>query len=198
MTQSSIKTKENLWNLPNVISLYRLVSFPFLLYLIYINDESLFALLLCINLISDILDGLIARVFKLQTEFGARLDSLADWGTYILAFLGIYQFKMEDHKADFWLLYVFIGLIVFYNVFSFVKFKRLPSLHMYSAKIGGYLQGIYFFSLFAFGYYPPIFYLAMIWGWMSSLEEIIILIYFKKLRSNVKGLYWVLKSGIRQ
>jgi CDP-diacylglycerol--glycerol-3-phosphate 3-phosphatidyltransferase len=69
---------------------------------------------------------------------------------------------------------------------------------MYSAKIGGYLQGIYFFSLFAFGYYPPIFYLAMIWGWMSSLEEIIILIYFKKLRSNVKGLYWVLKSGIRQ
>ena len=194
----SIKTKENLWNLPNAISLYRLVSFPFLLYLIYINDESLFALLLCINLISDILDGLIARVFKLQTEFGARLDSLADWGTYILAFLGIYQFKMEDHKADFWLLYVFIGLIVFYNVFSFVKFKRLPSLHMYSAKIGGYLQGIYFFSLFAFGYYPPIFYLAMIWGWMSSLEEIIILIYFKKLRSNVKGLYWVLKSGIRQ
>ena len=198
MTQYSIKPKENLWNLPNVISLYRLVSFPFLLYLIYINEESLFALLLCINLVSDILDGLIARVFKLQTEFGARLDSLADWGTYILAFLGIYQFKMEDHKADFWLLYVFIGLIVFYNVFSFVKFKRLPSLHMYSAKIGGYLQGIYFFSLFAFGYYPPIFYLAMIWGWMSSLEEIIILIYFKKLRSNVKGMYWVLKSGIRQ
>ncbi len=198
MTQSSIKPKENIWNLPNVISFYRLVSFPFLFYLIYINNESLFALLLCINLVSDILDGLIARVFKLQTEFGARLDSLADWGTYILAFLGIYQFKMEDHKADFWLLYVFIGLIVFYNVFSFMKFKRLPSFHMYSAKIGGYLQGIYFFSLFAFGYYPPIFYLAMIWGWISSLEEIIILIYFNKLRSNVKGLYWVLKSGIRQ
>ena len=193
----SIKTKENLWNFPNAISLYRLVSFPFLLYLIYINDESLFALLLCINLVSDILDGLIARVFKLQTEFGARLDSLADWGTYILGFLGIYKFKMEDHKADFWLLFVFIGLIFFYNVLSFVKFRRLPSLHPYSTKIGGYLQGIYFFSLFAFGYYPPLFYLAMIWGWVSSLEVIIILIYFKKLRSNVKGLYWVLKSGIR-
>lgn len=193
----SIKTRENLWNFPNAISLYRLVSFPFLLYLIYINDESLFALLLCINLVSDILDGLIARVFKLQTEFGARLDSLADWGTYILGFLGIYKFKMEDHKADFWLLFVFIGLIFFYNVLSFVKFRRLPSLHPYSTKIGGYLQGIYFFSLFAFGYYPPLFYLAMIWGWVSSLEVIIILIYFKKLRSNVKGLYWVLKSGIR-
>lgn len=197
MTISS-KTKENRWNLPNLISLYRLVSFPFLLYLIYIENESLFALLLCINLISDIIDGLIARTFKLQTEFGARLDSIADWGTYILAFLGIYQFKMEEHQADFWLLYVFIGLIIFYNIFSFIKFRRLPSLHMFSAKIGGYLQGIYFFSLFAFGFYPPIFYLAMIWGWVSSIEEIIILIYLKKLRSNVKGLYWVLKSGQRQ
>lgn len=194
----SLKPNENRWNLPNVISLYRLVSFPFLLYLIYINNESLFAILLCINLVSDILDGLIARAFKLQTEFGARLDSMADWGTYILAFLGIYQFKMEEHKADFWLLYLFIGLIVFYNIFSLCKFRRFPSLHMFSAKIGGYLQGIYFFSLFAFGYYPPIFYLAVIWGWISSIEEIIILIYLKKLRSNVKGLYWVLKSGERQ
>jgi len=35
----------------------------------------------------------------------------------------------------------------------------------------------------------------MIWGWISSLEEIIILVYLKELRSNVKGLYWVLKSG---
>jgi CDP-diacylglycerol--glycerol-3-phosphate 3-phosphatidyltransferase len=190
--------KISLWNLPNLISLYRLLSFPFLLYLIYSKNESLFAILLCINLVSDILDGLIARTFKLQTEFGARLDSMADWGTYLLAFLGIYRFKMEDHRADFWLLYVFIGLIVFYNIFSLIKFRRLPSLHMYSAKVGGYIQGIYFFSLFAFGYYSPIFYLAMIWGWMSSIEEIIILIYLKKLRSNVKGLYWVVQSGVRQ
>ncbi|MFM7662252.1 MAG: CDP-alcohol phosphatidyltransferase family protein [Bacteroidota bacterium] len=195
----SLQTQYNSrWNLPNLISLYRLLSFPFLLYLILIKNEGLFATFLCINLVSDILDGLIARAFKLQTEFGARLDSMADWGTYILAFLGIYQFKMEDHKADFWLLYVFIGLIIFYNLFSFIKFRRLPSLHMFSAKIGGYIQGIYFFSLFAFGYYPAIFYLAMIWGWVSSIEEIIILIYLKKLRSNVKGLYWVLKSGQRQ
>jgi CDP-diacylglycerol--glycerol-3-phosphate 3-phosphatidyltransferase len=102
---------------------------------------------------------------------------------------------MPDHGQDFWLLYPFIGLIVFYNIFSFIKFRRLPSLHMYSAKLGGYFQGIYFFGLFSYGYYAPIFYFAMIWGWLSSIEEMIILIYLKELRSNVKGLYWVLKSG---
>lgn len=175
--------------------MYRLLSFPFLIYLIIVGNESLFAVLLCVNLISDAVDGIIARAFKLQTEFGARLDSIADFSTYILACLGIYFFKMPDHGDDFWVLYIFIGLIIFYNVFSLIKFKRLPSLHMYSTKVGAYVQGIYFLGLFSYGYYAPIFFFAMIWGWISSLEEIIILVYLKELRSNVKGLYWVLKSG---
>ena len=194
-TTEQITKKENRWNIPNAISMYRLLSFPFLFYLIVVGNESLFAVLLCINLISDAVDGIIARVFKLQTEFGARLDSIADFSTYILACLGIYFFKMPDHGDDFWVLYIFIGLIVFYNVFSLIKFKRLPSLHMYSTKVGAYVQGIYFLGLFSYGYYAPIFFFAMIWGWISSLEEIIILVYLKELRSNVKGLYWVLKSG---
>jgi CDP-diacylglycerol--glycerol-3-phosphate 3-phosphatidyltransferase len=193
-SEKSTPQKEKIWNLPNAISLYRLLSFPFLLYLVFTGNESLFATLLCINLVSDAIDGIIARTFKLQTEFGARLDSLADWGTYILAFVGIYNFKMPDHGNDFWLLYPFIGLIVFYNILSFFKFRRMPSLHLYSTKMGGYFQGIYFFGLFAYGYYAPIFFFAMIWGWLSSIEEIIILIRSKELRSNVKGLYWILKS----
>lgn len=193
--QKPVSKKENIWNLPNAISMYRLLSFPFLLYLIFVRNESLFATLLCFNLASDAIDGIIARTFKLQTEFGARLDSLADWGTYILAFVGIYNFKMPNHGSDFWLLYPFIVLIVFYNLFSFIKFRRLPSLHLYSTKVGGYLQGIYFFGLFAYGYYAPIFFLAMIWGWLSSIEEIIILVRLKELRSNVKGLYWILKTN---
>jgi CDP-diacylglycerol--glycerol-3-phosphate 3-phosphatidyltransferase len=192
--EKSTPQKEKIWNLPNAISMYRLLSFPFLLYLVFTGNESLFATLLCINLVSDAVDGIIARTFKLQTEFGARLDSLADWGTYILAFVGIYNFKMPDHGNDFWLLYPFIGLIVFYNLLSFFKFRRMPSLHLYSTKMGGYFQGIYFFGLFAYGYYAPIFFFAMIWGWLSSIEEIIILIRSKELRSNVKGLYWILKS----
>jgi CDP-diacylglycerol--glycerol-3-phosphate 3-phosphatidyltransferase len=192
--EKSTPQKEKIWNLPNAISMYRLLSFPFLLYLVFTGNESFFATLLCINLVSDAVDGIIARTFNLQTEFGARLDSLADWGTYILAFVGIYNFKMPDHGNDFWLLYPFIGLIVFYNLLSFFKFRRMPSLHLYSTKMGGYFQGIYFFGLFAYGYYAPIFFFAMIWGWLSSIEEIIILIRSKELRSNVKGLYWILKS----
>jgi hypothetical protein len=84
--------KENIWNLPNAISLYRLLSFPFLLYLIYAGNESLFATLLCINLASDAIDGIIARAFKLQTEFG--LASIP-WPTGARTFWHLWGFTIS-------------------------------------------------------------------------------------------------------
>ncbi len=189
-----MKSKENIYNIPNALSFYRLLTFPFLIYLIYSQKESLFTILIAINLITDILDGLIARIFKLQTAFGAKLDSLADNGTYIAAFIGIYIFKYEVMAPDIWMLWLFIGGYLSYLLFSFLKFKIFPSLHLYSTKIGGYVQGIFLFVLFVWGYNPYLFYLAMGVGYYSQIEELIILYRLPKMKSNVKGLYWVLKE----
>jgi len=67
--------KENIYNVPNFLSFYRLLTFPLVLYFIYTGEENLFAIFLCVNLVTDILDGLIARMFNLKTKFGAKLDS---------------------------------------------------------------------------------------------------------------------------
>ncbi|MFM7021885.1 MAG: CDP-alcohol phosphatidyltransferase family protein [Flavobacteriales bacterium] len=186
--------KEKIFNIPNLLSFYRLLTFPFILWMVYAGEETMFATFLCINLVTDILDGLIARTFKLQTQFGARLDSLADNGTYILAFLGIYQFKMEELSDTVWMLWLFLAIFILGNLVSFVKFKKWPSLHLYSTKTGGYVQGIFFFCLFAFDYYPALFYGAMAFGYFSWIEEIVILLILKEMQSDVKGLYWVLKE----
>jgi CDP-diacylglycerol--glycerol-3-phosphate 3-phosphatidyltransferase len=125
---------------------------------------------------------------------GARLDSLADYGTYIAAVSGIYTFKYAELGSLGWMLWVFIGLILLYNLVSFVKFQKFPSLHMYSTRIGGYIQGIFFFILFADDYYMGLYLIAMIWGFLSAIEEIIVLLVLPQLISNAKGLYWVLKN----
>jgi cardiolipin synthase len=83
-------------NIPNILSLYRLISFSFGIYLVITEQEYFFVWLICINLITDILDGLIARAFNLQTEIGARIDSLVDIGTYILAIMGVFIFKSQE------------------------------------------------------------------------------------------------------
>ena len=93
--------REKHLNVPNVLSFYRLISFPVVLFFILTNRESVFVILLIINLITDILDGAVARIFNLRTEFGAKLDSLADDGTIILAILGIVYFKLEEFAPYF-------------------------------------------------------------------------------------------------
>ena len=132
----------NIYNIPNFLSLYRLLSFPFVMYLAMNGNEWLFAIFLIINLFTDSLDGIIARTFRLQTELGARLDAFADVGMYISAITGVFVFKTTDFAEHLLSLYIYIGTFVSSIVVSLLKFKRFPSLHLYSSKIGGYFQGI--------------------------------------------------------
>ena len=184
-------------NIPNILSLYRLLSFPFVIAIALLNMESLFVILLSINLITDILDGYIARRFNMQTAIGAKLDSIADNGMYIQAFLGIYLFKSVEFTPHIISFSLFIALFISCLIFSLVKFKQFPSLHLYSWKIGGYIQGIFFFVLFVFDFYTYFYYFMIIWGITSFLEHILVQIILPKMESNAKGLYWVIKKDRR-
>jgi CDP-diacylglycerol--glycerol-3-phosphate 3-phosphatidyltransferase len=92
------------------------------------------------------------------------------------------------------LVWVFLGTYIFSLIVSFARFGKFPSLHLYSCKIGGYIQGIFFFVLFFSGYHAWLFYLAMVWGILSYIEETIILFLLPEMRSNSRGLYWVVKK----
>jgi len=181
-------------NIPNLITIYRLLAFPLILYFALAGKESLFAIFLVINLLTDAIDGFIARRFNMVTEVGAKLDSFADNLTYVLVFTGIYIFKLDDilpYKISF---LVFISCLLFTVVFSLIKFGKFPSFHMYLTKIGGYLQGAFFICLFTVGFIVPFYYFIICWGILGAIESIAIQIVIPEMRSNVKGLYWVLNE----
>ena len=189
--------RERFWTIPNILSLYRILIFPFILYLIIVEKESLFALFITISLLTDILDGFIARVFKMQTSIGARLDSWADLGTYILAFLAIYIFKWNDIEPYSFLLLVFAIVMLVSYIAVFLKFKGLIGLHTYMFKITGYVQGAFIIVLFVWGFKVWYYYFSISWGILACIEEILIILILSKPASNVKGLYWVLKNRRR-
>ncbi len=186
--------RNNILNIPNILGFYRILAFPLVLYFALSGRQSLFAIFLTINLLTDVLDGFIARKFNMESDFGARLDSIADNLTYLLAFVGIFVFKLEEFLPHLVSFLIFIGFMSSTQIVSLLRFGRFPSFHLYSTKIGGYIQGAFFIVLFTHGFVTPFYYLMISWGIMSALEHVIIQFIIPGMRSNVKGLYWVLKE----
>ena len=185
---------ESVLNVPNLISLYRLLIFPVILYFALTGREQWYVILLCISLISDVLDGNIARIFKLQTNFGAALDNLADIFTYAMALLGLFLFKWSEIEPHAWILYLFLSVFLLSYLVSFYRFGKIPGLHLYSAVSAGYVQSVFFFVLFVFGFYPWMYYLAVGWGAIAYIEKIFILFKLDDIKIGVKGLYWLMKK----
>lgn len=184
--------------IPNLLSLYRLFTFPVVLFLMISGHEKAYAIMVVINLNTDVWDGFIARRFKQITAIGSRIDSLADIGVYITALSGIIIFKIDEFGPDAWIYYAFIGAYAFTHLFPFLKFGKHQSLHLWSIKLGGWMQGIFFILLFFVGYIPWYFYLLVGISMLAFLESLAIQLILPELYSDARGLIWVLKNRRRQ
>lgn len=180
--------------IPNILSLYRLVSFPVVMLLMALGKETLFAVLLVISLNTDVWDGWIARRFNQRSAIGARLDSLADIGVYVAALSGIIHFKIDLLGPDAWIFYLFVCCYLIVTLSPLIKFGRIQSFHLYSIKLGGYLQGVFFILLFFVDYFPLYFYLMVNLSLLAFVENLTIQLMLPEMRSDVKGLYWILKE----
>lgn len=185
---------KTIWTIPNILSIYRLLVFPVLIFLILGRYTQLFALLFSMSLITDILDGWIARTFHLESELGAKLDSWADTATYIAGFWAICSLKWQAVAPhSLWVGVFAIAWLTLYLT-MLIKFRHIVGLHTYSFKITAYLQGACMMGLLWFGFWGWLYYLAIGWGIVSCLEEILIVCLLREPQTNVKGLMWLLRE----
>lgn len=70
-------------NLPNILSAFRIAAAPFLLYVAFIGHKSIFLFILGLSLLSDAVDGFIARRLGVSSKIGTKLDSWGDLATYL-------------------------------------------------------------------------------------------------------------------
>ncbi len=64
--------------IPNILTITRILFIPFIVLSIVKNEYVLAFILFTISAITDILDGIIARRFKLESNFGKFMDPVAD------------------------------------------------------------------------------------------------------------------------
>ena len=70
-----------IFNIANLLTIMRVLFIPLIIFIFFLNSDSmrkLAALFFLIASITDYLDGLIARKFGQQTNFGEFLDPIAD------------------------------------------------------------------------------------------------------------------------
>ena len=74
--------KKEYFSIPNLMGYFRILMIPVFLYLYYKADtprDYLIAfVILAVSLLTDLLDGWVARKFNMITDFGKALDPVAD------------------------------------------------------------------------------------------------------------------------
>lgn len=153
-----------------------------------------FKWLLPVSFFTDLIDGLLARKFKVTSIFGSKLDSIGDDLSFIAAVAGAFIFKLDFIFDNLVMVSTLLGLYILQTIIAFTKYGRITSLHTYMAKLATLFQGFFLIFLFLFPY--PIywlFYAAAIITIIDLIEEIIIVFYLPYWEANVKGLYWVVR-----
>jgi CDP-diacylglycerol--glycerol-3-phosphate 3-phosphatidyltransferase len=78
----SASTKRGFWNIPNTLTVLRIAAVPVMVWLLYDppsrSQDFIAFLVFVVAMITDIIDGWLARKWNLTSTIGAYLDPLAD------------------------------------------------------------------------------------------------------------------------
>src|SRR5574338_214904 len=139
--------------LPNLLSSLRIALVPALLALAWNGGPVAFLWLFAFSLSTDLVDGYLARRWKVGSEMGAKLDSGGDLATYAVFPLCAWWLFREKVVAQ--LGFVVAGLVAFVapTLIGLAKYRRLTSYHTWAAKLCAIVMGA---GLLLFiGFDPP-------------------------------------------
>ncbi len=153
----------------------------------------LFLWVLGISLISDALDGYLARKLNQTSEFGAKLDSWGDALTYAVMILALY-FLWPDIFSDqsVFLLMATLSFLVPLFV-AVVKFGNYPSYHTVGAKIAALLIAPAYYLLIIFDA-DILFRLVILFYLIVAVEEIFITYLLRHPKTNISSAWMLIKE----
>lgn len=179
--------KRHKWNTADTVTSMRIV-FSFVLLMLPVTSPEFILIYTLIGL-TDVLDGWLARKTGTVSDFGARLDSVAD-----LLFYGILLLRL---LPTLWLalpqaIWYVVGAVLLVRVLAYttaaVKYHRFASLHTWLNKLTG---GSVFLLPYVFAVSDGVAY-----GWAvcllalaASLEELTIHLFQKEYAADRKTLF---------
>ena len=185
-------------NTAELFALWRVVSFPIILLLIFEADRILTAWLYLIFFSTDIIDGLFANLAGMESERRARLDTLGDVLYLLTGAVGYYVYDTSHFEENSVLIGMVLGTYLLQLILSLVKWGKPSSYHTWLAKVAAFFQVLFLVWTFFFGAYWFLFYLAVGISLLDALEDIAITLILSKRRSHLRGLPWLLMENSKK
>jgi len=163
------------WYVINGITLYRIIAAPFLLILLFKNEIGLFKWLLALSFFTDLIDGFLARKYKVASVLGTRLDSIGDDLTVLVGMIGLFYLKWAFIKEQKIVFIILLLLFLVQVTYAFYRYGKMTNFHTYLAKLAALLQGVFLILVF-FTDEPvmALFYAAVIITMLELVEEFIL------------------------
>ncbi|MFV2004814.1 MAG: CDP-alcohol phosphatidyltransferase family protein, partial [Gammaproteobacteria bacterium] len=141
--------KEQVLNLPNLVSFIRILMAPVLFYLALTQQPLWFFGVLLFAEFTDVLDGFLARRLNQMTKLGAHLDS---WGDFIIySTIAISAWILWPDIAQREIVYFTIIVLSFIlpALVGAIKFHAFTSYHTWSVKLAAVITVIGYILLFS-------------------------------------------------
>ena len=186
----------SMFTAPNLLSGGRLALTPGLLILAWYGRATAFLSCLAIALLSDALDGWLARRLGRKSDLGTRLDSWADIVLCISVPLEGWWLWPDLVRREAGVVGLVVACYAVRTLFALVKYRRLPGYHTWMAKLAGVLMATGGLVLLAGG--PAwAFHLASLAVLIEAIEEMAVTAILPRWRSNVPSFWHALQMARR-
>ncbi|MGR8979407.1 MAG: CDP-alcohol phosphatidyltransferase family protein [Gammaproteobacteria bacterium] len=190
MTEDILSRQTRL-TLPNLLTGFRFVASPGLLWLAWNEYSAGFMVLLAIAFLTDLFDGLVARMTNQVTEFGAMLDSWADVINYLTIAVACSWLWPAVVQQEIAYVVMIVASCLLPAVAGLTKFGRFTSYHTWAVKIAAAAMGFTLYVMFLGGPVWPFRAAAML-CLLAAIEEIGITLLIDDPKSNVRSILDVL------
>ncbi|NOQ90549.1 MAG: CDP-alcohol phosphatidyltransferase [Gammaproteobacteria bacterium] len=184
--------KEEIVNLPNLVSVIRILMAPVLFYFAFTQQPNWFIGILLFAEFTDVLDGFLARTLNQITKMGSHLDS---WGDFVIyTTIAICAWILWPDILQREILYFTIIVLSFTlpALIGFIKFHRFTSYHTWSVKLAVVITIISYILLFS-GLLDWPFRVAAVFCLYAALEEIAITLLIHHEHVDVRTVWQALR-----
>jgi phosphatidylglycerophosphate synthase len=117
------------------LSATRLALMPAVLTTAIAGSRTSFVVLIAIALLTDALDGYLARLLNAYSDFGRKLDSLADYVTLFVGLAGLGLLWPEVVRRELPWIAVLISAFFAVVIYGLLRLGRAPFYHTWASKV---------------------------------------------------------------